>query len=197
MCCRLERKCDTVFSHTWSCMMTHVCFQFASTRRLPSRLFSSTRRLFGSGTASPAPAHPPTSSVSPVMPATRSGSHSSISSISAGGPPSQQRRLAEFASILCDLKLAVSVWEALNKDGKGGSVGYTYVCGKHKGTQVSHFEGNSSTAPFSVFRGNHPCHTCTLHNHIPRRRSIGFGPVTCGYLCRTLGGQCRFSNKPP
>jgi hypothetical protein len=133
------------------------------------------------------------------MPAPRSGSHSSISSISVGGhlPPTQQRRLAEFATILGDLKLAVSVWETLKKDGKGGSVGYTYVCGKHNGTQVSHFEGNASTAPFSIFRGNHPCHGCTLHNHILRRRSISFGPVTCGYLCRTLGGQCHFSNKPP
>jgi len=198
MCCRLERKRDTVFSYTWSCMLTQVCFQFASTRRLPSRLFSSTRRLFGSGTASPAPPHPPTSSVSPVIPATRSGSLSSISSISTGGhpPPSQQRRLAEFATILGDLKLAVSVWEALNKDGKGGSVGYTYVSKKHKGTQVSHFEGNASTAPFSIFRGDHPCHACTLHNHIPRHRSISFGPITCGYLCRTLGGQCQFFNKP-
>jgi hypothetical protein len=199
MCCRLERKCDPVFSHTWSCMLTHAYIQFASTRRLPSRLFSSTRRLFGSGTASPAPPHPPTASASPVMPATRSGSHSSISSISAGGlpPPSQQRRLAEFASILGDLKLAVSVWEALKKDGKGGSVGYTYVCGKHKSTQVSHFEGNASTTSFSIFRGNHPCHACTLHNHIPRYRSISFGPTTCGYVCRTLGGQCRFSNNRP
>ena len=197
MCCGLERKCDAVSSHTWSYMLIHACFQFASTRRLPSRLFSSTRRLFGSGAASPALPHPPTSSVSPVMPATRSGSHSSISSISAGGhpPPSQQRRLAEFATILGDLKLAVSVWDALKKDGKGGSVGYTYVCGKHKGAQVSHFEGNASTAPFSIFRGDHPCHGFTLHNHIPRRRSIGFGPITCGNLCRTLGGQCRFSNK--
>jgi hypothetical protein len=199
MCGRLERKCDTVLSHTWSCMLTHGCFQFASTRRLPSRLFSSTRRLFGSGTTSPAPPHPPVSSVSPVMPATRSWSHSSISSISAGGhpPPSQQRRLAEFATILGDLKLAASVWEALNKDGKGGSVGYTYVCGKHKDTQVSHFEGNSSTAPFSIFRGNHPRHTCTLHNHIPRHGSISLGPITCDYLCRPLGGQRRLSNKPP
>ncbi|KAG6878643.1 hypothetical protein C0993_001166 [Termitomyces sp. T159_Od127] len=32
-----------------------------------------------------------------------------------------QRRLAEFATILGDLKLAVTVWEALRKDGQGGS----------------------------------------------------------------------------
>ncbi|KAG5647602.1 hypothetical protein DXG03_008955 [Asterophora parasitica] len=39
----------------------------------------------------------------------------------SASPPSQQRRLAEFATILGDLKLAVTVWEALRKDGKGGS----------------------------------------------------------------------------
>jgi hypothetical protein len=37
-------------------------------------------------------------------------------------PPSQQRRLAEFATILGDYKLAITVWEALRKDGKGGGV---------------------------------------------------------------------------
>ncbi|KAH9064332.1 ER-golgi trafficking TRAPP I complex 85 kDa subunit-domain-containing protein [Lactarius vividus] len=88
---------------------------FTSTRRLPSRLFSSTRRLFGSGTASPAPmqpAHSPTST----------GSFSSITGVFPGGePPSQQRRLAEFATILGDLKLATNVWEVLRKDGKSGS----------------------------------------------------------------------------
>ncbi|KAI0307705.1 ER-golgi trafficking TRAPP I complex 85 kDa subunit-domain-containing protein [Multifurca ochricompacta] len=96
---------------------------FTSTRRLPSRLFSSTRRLFGSGTTSPAPMQTSASSISPVSPGIRPGSQSLIASISAGGrpPPSQQRRLAEFATILGDLKLATNVWEALRKDGKGGS----------------------------------------------------------------------------
>lgn len=123
-------------------MLMHlICFQFASTRRLPSRLFSSTRRLFGSGTASPAPQQRPTSSVSPALSGIRPGSQSSISSIPAGGhpPPSQQRRLAEFATILGDLKLAVNVWETLKKDGKGGSVGYTNACRKYKGTQLRPF----------------------------------------------------------
>ena len=36
--------------------------------------------------------------------------------------PNQQRRLAEFATILGDFKLAVNVWESLRKEGKGGSV---------------------------------------------------------------------------
>lgn len=34
----------------------------------------------------------------------------------------QQRRLAEFSTILGDVKLATSVWESLRKEGKGGSV---------------------------------------------------------------------------
>jgi hypothetical protein len=180
-------------------MLTSVCLQFASTRRLPSRLFSSTRRLFGSGTTSPAPQHPPTSSFSPALSGTRAGSQSSITSISAGGhpPPSQQRRLAEFATLLGDLKLAVSVWEALKKDGKGGSVGYINVCGKDKGAQLSPFEGNASTTSFSIPRGNPSCDACTIHNHILRRRRISFSPITCADICRTLGGQCRFSCKPP
>ncbi|KAG6841941.1 hypothetical protein C0991_005121 [Blastosporella zonata] len=87
---------------------------FSSTRRLPSRLFSSTRRLFGSPSPSPSPSHNLSASVS-SLPAR--------AALGTGGlsPPSQQRRLAEFATILGDLKLAVTVWEALRKDGKGGS----------------------------------------------------------------------------
>jgi len=192
MCCRLERKRNTRFSHVWT-VLTPVCSQFTSTRRLPSRLFSSTRRLFGSGTASPAPLQAPTSSVSPALSGTRSGSQSSITSFSAGGhPPSQQRRLAEFATILGDLKLAVNVWEALNKDGKSGSVGYTSVCGRDKSTQLFRFKGNPSTAPFSISRGNPSCHACALYDQC---RSIGFGSATCFNLCCTLGGQYRISSE--
>jgi hypothetical protein len=176
-----------------------ICFQFASTRRLPSRLFSSTRRLFGSGTASPAPQQTPTSSISPALSGIRSGSQSSISSIPAGGhpPPSQQRRLAEFATILGDLKLAVNVWETLKKDGKGGSVGYPMHEGNIMVLSYVHFQGNVSTTPFSVPCGKPSCRARTLHGHIPRRRSISFGSTTCADICRTLGGQCRFSSKPP
>ena len=39
-------------------------------------------------------------------------------------PPSQLRRLAEFATVLGDCKLAVMVWEALRKESKGGSVSF-------------------------------------------------------------------------
>ncbi|KAI0932025.1 hypothetical protein AcV5_004630 [Taiwanofungus camphoratus] len=106
--------------------------QFSSSRRLPSRLFSSTRRLFGSSASSttPTPVHtsnPSTSSISSRF--TSHAPNSSISSIASvssvgtvsGGLITQQRRLAEFATMLGDYKLAISVWESLRKEGKGGS----------------------------------------------------------------------------
>ncbi|KAK1228620.1 hypothetical protein PQX77_008273 [Marasmius sp. AFHP31] len=96
---------------------------FSSTRRLPSRLFSSTRRLFGSPSPSPAPGqHQSSASMSstPLRSSTINGPISSHGS-AQGTPPPQQRRLAEFATILGDFKLAVSVWETLRKDSKGGS----------------------------------------------------------------------------
>ncbi|KAF8575503.1 hypothetical protein K439DRAFT_1419748 [Ramaria rubella] len=89
---------------------------YSSTRRLPSRLFSSTRRLFG-GTGA--------SNATPTSPVHSNNSYSntatSPTSPSFAAPPPQQRRLAEFATFLGDLKLAVSVWEALRKEGRGGS----------------------------------------------------------------------------
>ncbi|KAK0478294.1 ER-golgi trafficking TRAPP I complex 85 kDa subunit-domain-containing protein [Armillaria novae-zelandiae] len=90
---------------------------FSSTRRLPSRLFSSTRRFFGSPSPSPAPTHNLHHSVSSLRSNTFAGS------IPSSGPPPlpQQRRLAEFATIIGDYKLAVNVWEALRKEGQGGS----------------------------------------------------------------------------
>ncbi|KAJ7630805.1 ER-golgi trafficking TRAPP I complex 85 kDa subunit-domain-containing protein [Roridomyces roridus] len=91
---------------------------FSSNRRLPSRLFSSTRRLFGSPSPSPAPTHTSSASLS------RASSFATSPLVSAGSglpPPPQQRRLAEFATILGDFKLAVAVWEAMRKEGKGGS----------------------------------------------------------------------------
>ncbi|KAH9837148.1 ER-golgi trafficking TRAPP I complex 85 kDa subunit-domain-containing protein [Rhodofomes roseus] len=109
---------------------------FSSSRRLPSRLFSSTRRLFGSAAPSPAvttpstPVHGPNPSISSVSSRFRTHqTNSSITSItsvsSAGtlvdGTVTQQRRLAEFATMLGDYKLATSIWEALRKEGRGGS----------------------------------------------------------------------------
>ncbi|KAL0579376.1 hypothetical protein V5O48_002652 [Marasmius crinis-equi] len=97
--------------------------KYSSTRRLPSRLFSSTRRLFGSPSPSPAPGqHHSSASVSsaPLRSSTINGPIS-IQTNAQGAPPPQQRRLAEFATILGDFKLAVSVWESLRKDSKGGS----------------------------------------------------------------------------
>lgn len=92
--------------------------QFTSNRRLPSRLFSSTRRLFGSPSSTPVSTHNPSSSVASLP----RSSTSSINGPNTSSPPSQQRRLAEFATVLGDYKLAVTVWESLRKDLKGGSV---------------------------------------------------------------------------
>ncbi|KAF9015517.1 ER-golgi trafficking TRAPP I complex 85 kDa subunit-domain-containing protein [Cyathus striatus] len=92
---------------------------FSSTRRLPSRLFSSTRRLFGSSAVVASPTHQPSSSVSSVT--SRMSQYASPTTASGPSPPSQQRRLAEFSTILGDFKLAVTVWEALRKESKGGS----------------------------------------------------------------------------
>ncbi|KAH8102427.1 ER-golgi trafficking TRAPP I complex 85 kDa subunit-domain-containing protein [Cristinia sonorae] len=109
---------------------------YSTSRRLPSRLFSSTRRLFGSGYSTPVstppiPGHGSNPSISST--ASRGGTHgpnssvSSLASITSAGSGSngayvsQQRRLAEFATILGDFKLAISVWESLRKEGKGGA----------------------------------------------------------------------------
>ncbi|EIN14080.1 hypothetical protein PUNSTDRAFT_59603 [Punctularia strigosozonata HHB-11173 SS5] len=95
---------------------------YSASRRLPSRLFSSTRRLFGSSyapgnasptSASPRTSHSSTSSVPSIA--------SSATLVGGSEPLQQQRRLAEFATILGDLKLAVSIWESLRKEGRGGS----------------------------------------------------------------------------
>lgn len=97
--------------------------QYSSTRRLPSRLFSSTRRLFGSGygssSPSPAPTHTRSSTLSNTPQAAQAAAASNAPG--AGGAIGQQRRLAEFATVLGDYKLATGVWESLRKDGKAGA----------------------------------------------------------------------------
>ncbi|KAF8846247.1 hypothetical protein BDN67DRAFT_986591 [Paxillus ammoniavirescens] len=97
---------------------------YLSSRRLPSRLFSSTRKLFGSGaTITQNSTHNPSSSVTSLP--SRSNAYSASQGVSGSGvltpPPTQQRRLAEFATILGDYKLAAGVWESLRKENKGGS----------------------------------------------------------------------------
>lgn len=95
---------------------------YSSSRRLPSRLFSSTRKLFGSSTQ---PTQYPTHASSPSVSSLQSRSPTSQPASSTAvlpTPPSQLRRLAEFATILGDYKLATGVWESLRKENKGGSV---------------------------------------------------------------------------
>ncbi|KIM32672.1 hypothetical protein M408DRAFT_184959 [Serendipita vermifera MAFF 305830] len=88
---------------------------FANNKRLGSRIFSSTRRMvFGSSTQT-APATPTgfnSGGFSPTSPSP---------SPFVAQPPPQQRRLAEFATFLGDYKVAVTVWESLRKEGKGGA----------------------------------------------------------------------------
>ncbi|KAG8936905.1 hypothetical protein FRC02_009995 [Tulasnella sp. 418] len=90
---------------------------YSSTRRLPSRLFSSTRRLFGSSNPS---SNTNSGFATPVASPT-----ASVGSLPFGRdsvqPLAQQRRLAEFATFLGDYKLAVPLWESIRKEGKGGS----------------------------------------------------------------------------
>ncbi|KAH9944035.1 ER-golgi trafficking TRAPP I complex 85 kDa subunit-domain-containing protein [Epithele typhae] len=104
---------------------------YSSSRRLPSRLITSTRRFFGATSASSPspPSHGSSASISSGVSRYTHGSNASVSSISSvtsistmgGGNVNQQRRLAEFATILGDFKLAVSVWETLRKEARGGS----------------------------------------------------------------------------
>ncbi|KAG8826095.1 hypothetical protein FRC19_009702 [Serendipita sp. 401] len=83
---------------------------FINKGRLPSRLISSTRRLFG------------TTGVVPSTPITsQTPSFSSMQSATSSSPPPQTRRLAELATFLGDYKLAVQALESLRKEGKGGS----------------------------------------------------------------------------
>ncbi|THH11203.1 hypothetical protein EW145_g824 [Phellinidium pouzarii] len=90
---------------------------YSSNRRLPSRLFSTTRKFFGSSYSTAAYPSSPASPTSPLH-----NYSNSASSISNGANTlMQQRRLAEFATMLGDVKLAVSVWETLRKETKGAS----------------------------------------------------------------------------
>ncbi|KAG8829564.1 hypothetical protein FRC17_006390 [Serendipita sp. 399] len=83
---------------------------FINKGRLPSRLISSTRRLFGTTGTTPS---------TPIT--TQSPSFSSASSMAHSSAPPQTRRLAEFATFVGDYKLAVQALESLRKEGKGGS----------------------------------------------------------------------------
>lgn len=95
---------------------------YSSSRRLPSRFFSSTRKLFGSSVPpTQNPTHTSSSSISSLP------SRSHTLQLASGSnvlipPPTQLQRLAEFATILGDYKLAIAVWESLRKENKGGSV---------------------------------------------------------------------------
>ncbi|TRM66415.1 ER-golgi trafficking TRAPP I complex 85 kDa subunit-domain-containing protein [Schizophyllum amplum] len=103
---------------------------FVSARRLPSRLFSSTRRLFGSGPVSPAPApplhHAGSSSVSYTLHRSSTYAGGPINPVAGlATPPPQPRRLAEFATILGDFN---SPWWL-------GALVTSAMCGRLTSTQ--------------------------------------------------------------
>ncbi|KAF9517937.1 hypothetical protein BS47DRAFT_419756 [Hydnum rufescens UP504] len=81
---------------------------FSSSRRLPRLFSSTTRRFFGSPSPSPAPM-----ATSSAASTTASGTN--------GHPSWQYRRLAEFATILGDYKLATAVWDSLRKESNSGT----------------------------------------------------------------------------
>ncbi|GJJ13919.1 hypothetical protein Clacol_008176 [Clathrus columnatus] len=86
---------------------------YIAARKLPSRFFTTTKRLFG-GSSTPTTASSP-GSHSPIS----INGFSSMTSSSSSLP--HHRRLAEFATVLGDTKLAIAVWETLRKDGRNGS----------------------------------------------------------------------------
>ena len=148
---------------------------YSSSRRLPSRFFSSTRKLFGSSAPPPqTPAHTSSSSVSSPL----SRSHTYNPSQLASGtsvltaPPSQLRRLAEFATILGDYKLATAIWESLRKENKGGSVIQVVETCFANGTEYPSL-GHLTTALVTLPCCGRACFTCTFYRvpawlrHVP------------------------------
>lgn len=90
--------------------------QFTNTRRISTRIFGSTaRRFFGSSSISLPATAPPTSSTQNASPTT-SAPPSPFGSTSQVGSLPPHRRLAEFATILGDYKLATAVWDVLRKE---------------------------------------------------------------------------------
>lgn len=160
--------------------------QYSSNRRLPSRLFSSTRRLFGTGSAATPPAPAPNVPPPPNRSHTYSSSQSAISGASG---PTQQRRLAEFATILGDFKLAVSVWESLRKDGKGGSVSvFTYRWASLLSLELF-LKGNTSdvvvTIPYLAFT----CSSCTIHHPCSCTPALCAGAIKGSDIRRSMGNR--------
>lgn len=91
--------------------------QFANTRRISTRIFGSTaRRFFGSTSISSPistpPTPPPGSPTSTTSPTTMA---TPLTGAQANSLP-PHRRLAEFATILGDYKLATTVWDVLRKE---------------------------------------------------------------------------------
>ena len=185
-----------------SCDAGSFASQYSSSRRLPSRLFSSTRRLFGASSTSSSPAtptHGSSGSISSTNSRFTHGPNNSVSSITSvtsistigGGSVNQQRRLAEFATILGDYKLAMSVWETLRKEARGGSVRIVIL--SHYQNLIVAFIGRTTATLSSFTCISSPCRTCTCDPDRPSTstnhsvRSAGSCAVQSIGICGTMG----------
>jgi hypothetical protein len=91
-------------------------FQFP-TRKLTSRLFLSTKRLFGN---SPSQSSPPPSQHETQNSVQNTPKLNTASAI-------LQRRMAEFATVLGDYKFALAAWDSLIKEARMGMVNFSFL----------------------------------------------------------------------
>ena len=147
------------------------------------------------------PGHGPSPSVSSVSGRFRThqtnNSITSIASVSSSGTlvegtVTQQRRLAEFATMLGDYKLAISVWEALRKEGRGGSVGFYFHSCIRGNPHTS--SGRTSYPPSTVPSSCPSRRTCNLSTTFALKSPL---PITRArtiarpFVCSTLGSRNR------
>ena len=100
-----------------------------------------------------------------------------------GGSVNQQRRLAEFATILGDYKLAISVWETLRKEARGGSVRryetIFIICAATKSSLQDVLPLLSSPSPALALHADHAI--ATLTGPLPRGAAPFEAPAHAQY----------------
>lgn len=100
-------------------------------------------------------------------------------------PPPQNRRLAEFATFLGDYKVAMTVWDSLRKEGRGGAVGGRLSYPLITRFTISDLIGSSPSSPrafadsLQLRRGSPSSYTGP--------RSISIGTVPSFTACCAMG----------